>query len=102
MLLLSMGLELKQGTYNEPDNPAWHGRKVDLHALKPNNWGPPVLAGHGSVFTKYEEELKSGQRPPGPIEGFAFSTMSRRDCYRLRTLRPFLGAFVRVDLSVAD
>ena len=92
MLLLSMNL--KDGGKYGGDEERWKNVKVDCSARTPsvitgiftNGWTRNV----GGIFTKYEEEVQSGRRPPGPIECFAFSKKSRRDCYRyrLRTLRP--------------
>lgn len=104
MLLLSMNL--KEGGKYGGDEERWKNVKVNCFArtqsvtagawdsgIWENRWTRNV----GGIFTKYEEEVQSGRRPPGPIECFAFSTKSRRDCYRyrLRTLRPeaVLGSF---------
>ena len=103
MLLSAMGLKTG-GKYHEPELKKWHRVKVDDSAYKPSNWGEAaVLAGHGSIFTKYEEDVESGRRPPGPIEAFAFSTMSRRGLLPLTLTHSEAvpGSFRRVDLSVA-
>ena len=98
MLLSAMGLKTG-GEYHEPELKKWHRVKVDDSAFKASNWGEAaVLAGHGSIFTKYEEDVNSGRRPPGPIEAFAFSTKSRRGLLPLTLTH---SEAVPVDLSVA-
>ena len=65
MLLPSFGLTNATGVARAA---AWVG----------SGYGTVALAKSG-VFADYEEAVESGCRPPGPIEGFAFSTESRRD-----------------------
>ena len=95
MLLLSMNLK-DRGKYGG-DEERWKNVTDDCSARTPSVVTDGWMRNVGGIFTKYEEEVQSGRRPPGPIECFAFSTKSRRDCYRyrLRTLRPeaVLGSF---------